>query len=362
MQDHSAPSRRPLSTASKVMRLTGIALVVAAMAGAFAYVNGRLDPNRLTPKKLIDSLETNNGVYEGYRRNHAKGVCVVGYFENSGLAREHSSAEVFKDARTPLVGRFALAGGNPYAPDSGAPVRSLALRFELANGEQWRTGMNNMPVFPVGTPEAFSQMLQAGRPDPATGKPDPTAMPRFFAGHPESAPFLQWVKSAKPSASYATETYYGLNAFYLVNASGKRQAVRWNVVPLDQNAADAVSAQGADVLEQDLARRLAAGPLRWQLRIMLGNPEDPTRDASKVWPSHRTVLNAGTVVLQDIQPQNSGECRDINYDPLILPGGIEGSDDPLLVTRSAAYANSYLRRTSEVGKLPTTTAIQESRQ
>jgi catalase len=50
-------------------------------------------------------------------------------------------------------------------------------------------------------------------------------------------------------------------------------------------------------------------------------------------------------------PQLSGDCRDINYDPLVLPSGIEGSDDPLLAARSAAYAASYMRRTSEVDQL-----------
>ena len=63
------------------------------------------------------------------------------------------------------------------------------------------------------------------------------------------------------------------------------------------------------------------------------------------------MINAGTLVLQQAEQQNSGECRDINYDPLILPRGIEPSDDPLLAARSAAYASSYLRRTSEVDQL-----------
>jgi catalase len=35
----------------------GIAIVVAAVAGAFAYVHGNLDPQRLTPKALVDVLE-----------------------------------------------------------------------------------------------------------------------------------------------------------------------------------------------------------------------------------------------------------------------------------------------------------------
>ena len=40
-------------------------------------------------------------------------------------------------------------------------------------------------------------MQQAQSPDPATGKPDPAKVPAFFAAHPEAAPFLQWIKTAK---------------------------------------------------------------------------------------------------------------------------------------------------------------------
>ncbi|WP_085637690.1 MULTISPECIES: catalase family peroxidase [unclassified Pseudomonas] len=348
------PQRPPLGAASLLVRLTGIAVVVAAMAGAFAYVHGSFDPQRLTPKALVDVLEKNNGIHPGFRRNHAKGVCVIGHFESSGEARAFSAAQVFNEPVTPVVGRFALPAGSPYAPDGSVPIRSLALRFKQANGQQWRTGMNSMPVFPVGTPEAFYQLLQAQSPDPATGKPDPSKVPAFFAAHPETVPFLTWVKTAKPSASYATETYNSVNAFYLVDAGGKKQAVRWSMAPQAQDAAGASAPEGADFLEKDLVQRLAAGPLRFQLNITLADPADPVNDASKAWPAGRKVLNAGTLVLEKTQPQLSGECRDINYDPLVLPAGIEGSDDPLLAARSAGYADSYLRRTSEVSQLPAT--------
>ena len=359
MVDQLPPERStkpPLSNASVMLRLAGIGMVLAFIAGAFYYVNGTLDSQRLQPKNFINVLETNGGVHPGYRRNHAKGMCVVGYFQGSGDAQGLSSAQVFSVGRTPVVGRFALPSVNPYAPDSSVPIRSLALRFTQANGQQWRTGMNSMPVFAVGTPEAFYQMLQAGTPDPATGKPKPTAMPAFFAEHPETAAFLQWVKTVKPSASFATESYNGINAFYLVNTAGQRQAVRWGVVPEGQDAAGATAPNDADYLEQDLATRLAAGPLKWQFNLTLAEAGDPTNDASKAWPAGRTVINAGTLVLEKAEPQNTGECRDINYDPLILPSGIEGSDDPLLAARSAAYASSYVRRTREVDQLP-----QESR-
>ncbi|MGE8100777.1 catalase family peroxidase [Pseudomonas fluorescens] len=363
MVDRSPPPRPdkiPLSRVSLALRLAGIGAVVATLAGAFAYVNGTFDPQRLTPKALVDVLEKNNGVHPGFRRNHAKGVCVAGYFESSSEARPYSTAQVFSAARTPVVGRFALPSGNPYAPDSSVPIRSLALRFKQANGQQWRTGMNSMPVFPVGTPEAFYQLQQAQTPDPATGKPNPASVPAFFATHPETVPFLQWIKSAKPSASYVTETYNGINAFYLVNAAGQRQAVRWSVVPVARDAVGASAPEGADFLEKDLLQRLKSGPLRWQLNITLATAADPINDASKAWLGERKVLNAGTLVLESAQAQNDGECRDINYDPLVLPSGIEGSEDPLLAARSAAYARSYLRRTAQVEQLPT--AKQESPQ
>ena len=352
MVDHSSPPRPPLSTASLIARLAGIGAVVAVVAGAFAYVNGTLDPQRLRPKTLVNALETNNGVHPGFRRNHAKGVCVAGYFQSSTEARAYSSAQVFSEAKTPIIGRFALPSGNPYAPDSSVPIRSFAVQFSQANGQQWRTGMNSMPVFPVGTPEAFYQMLQAGAPEAATGKPAPGAMPAFFAAHPETAAFLQWVKTAKPSASYATENYNGINAFYLVNAAGQRQAVRWGVVPLGQDAPGAAAPGDADYLQRDLEKRLAQGPLKWQLNLTLAAAGDPINDASQAWPAGRQVVNAGTLVLEKAQAQNDGECRDINYDPLILPSGIEGSADPLLAARSAAYASSYVRRTREVDQLP----------
>ncbi|MEH6414600.1 catalase family peroxidase [Pseudomonas sp. CGJS7] len=325
-----------------------IALAVAGLAAGFGYVAGPLDPQRLTPQRLVDNLQNNGGLHPGYRRNHAKGVCVIGRFDSSGNAAAYSRAGLFAaGASTPLVGRFALPGGNPYAPDGGVPIRSFALRLTQADGQQWRTGMNNMPVFPVATPQAFFEQLQAGAPDPATGKPNPDKQKAFFAAHPETAAFRAWAKDSKPSASYATESYYGLNAFYFIDADGKRNAVRWRVAPDNGAAAAPLSAQDQDVLANELNQRLTQGPLRWRLLATLAAPGDPTNDATKTWPADRAEIDAGSVVIERAQAQDAGECRDINYDPLILPDGIAASDDPLLPARSAAYADSYRRRTAE---------------
>ena len=42
--------------------------------------------------------------------------------------------------RVPVIGRFALAGGQPYQADAPHTVRSMALLFKLPSGEEWRTG------------------------------------------------------------------------------------------------------------------------------------------------------------------------------------------------------------------------------
>jgi catalase len=347
------PRKPPLTSGQKLMRLAGIGLVVLIAASAFAYVNGTFDPQRLTPARVVDVFEHNNGVHPGYRRNHPKGICVAGYFESNGSAAAISKADVFASGRTTVIGRLALPTGNPYSPDSAAPIRSFAVQFTQADGQQWRSGMNSMAVFPVATPQAFVDLMKATAPDPTTGKPDPAKPPAFFAAHPEAQPFLAWVKTAKPSASFVTETYNSVNAFVLVDAAGKRQAVRWSLVPDAQTGsqASAPAPDTKDYLQADLTEKLASGPQRWILVLTLANSGDPTNDATKAWSGEHKTVNAGTLVVNSDSPQLDGACRDINYDPLVLPSGIEGSDDPLIAARSAAYAASYMRRTSEVDQL-----------
>src|ERR1700737_3901028 len=97
-------------------RLGAIGAVMLSMAGAFAYAGGWLSPARLTQDRMMAAFQDDNGIHAGFRRNHAKGVCVAGWFESSGQAAALSKAAVFRRGRVPVVGRFALAGGMPFQP------------------------------------------------------------------------------------------------------------------------------------------------------------------------------------------------------------------------------------------------------
>src|SRR5258706_4847651 len=95
-----------------IMRLTAIAVALAGIAGLFLYAGGWLTPRTLSPASMINTFEQVNARHPGFRRNHAKGVCVTGYFESNGHGVALSRAFVFLPGRVPVIGRLALAGGS----------------------------------------------------------------------------------------------------------------------------------------------------------------------------------------------------------------------------------------------------------
>src|SRR6202022_503115 len=180
-----------------------------------------LTPHELSPALIINTLEQNSGPHPGFRRVHAKGVCVAGYFESNGRGVALSKASVFLPGRVPIIGRFSLQGSQPYLADAPHIVRGMAILFKLPDGEEWRTGMTNIPVFPVNTPEALYDLLVTFASYPAPDKPDPARMQAFLAKHPESAKAMQLIRSHPVSPGFENRTYNSLNAFCFNNAKGE---------------------------------------------------------------------------------------------------------------------------------------------
>lgn len=250
----------------------------------------------------------------------------------------------------PVLGRFSLAGPQPYSVDADATPRGLALRFTPAGGEEWRTAMLNLPVFPVSTPQAFYEQLLATAPDPATGKPDPAAVQAFLTRNPASAKALEIIRSHPPSSGFANSPFHGLNAFRFTNASGEIAWVRWSLEPLQPSGPESsatASSEDKNRLFDALIAALHAHPLQWRLLLTVAGPGDSTNNATLPWPNDRRTVDAGTITLDHIESDDTSPARDLNFDPLILPDGIAPSDDPLLSARSAAYSRSFTRREGE---------------
>src|SRR5271170_2703378 len=340
----------PLRPAKLILRLTVIGVVLAGIAALFLYAGGWFTPHALSPAVMINTFEKVNGEHPGFRRNHAKGVCISGYFESNGGGTVFSKAVVFLPGRVPIIGRFALAVGQPYAADAAHTVRSMALLFKLPNGEEWRTGMNNIPVFPVNSAEGFYDLLLASAPNPATGKPDPAKMSALVAKHPEFAKAIQLVRAQPASSGFADSSYNSLDAFRFINAKGTVLPVRWSMVPVQpfQLLNPAMPRESdTNQLFDALIADIHSHALQWHLIITVGQPGDPTADATLPWPPDRQRVDVGTLTIDHVESEDTSPARDINFDPLVLPNGIAGSDDPLLSARSAAYAESFIRREGE---------------
>ena len=125
------------------------------------------------------------------------------------------------------------------------------------------------------------------------------------------------------------------------------------VEPFAAETPDQAGTKNKNYLFDDLVARIERGPLQWHLVVTIGKPGDPTDDATMPWPQDREHVDVGTLAaeisdadsnIDHIETEAQGNCRDVNFDPLVLPSGIEPSDDPLLSARSAA---SFTRRAGE---------------
>ena len=339
------PHRSPLGS------LALIAIVIGAGAVAFAYTAGWLSPERLTPGRLVGALAPSTGPALGHRRNHAKGICFTGVFEANGAGSELSRAQVFARGQYPVLGRFNLGTPDPNAPDVTVRIRGLGISISTPDGQEWRSAMIDAPFFPVSTPQAFYELLLA------SASKDPDAMKTFAGAHPEIAAFGAWAKSAPWTGSYAEDRFNSLNSFVFADSSGTEKTVRWSLLPAAQPvpiSPDDLAKRGPDFLEQEIARRVASAPQRWTMVVTIANPGDPTADPSKAWPQDRRTVEVGTLIAQKVEAERDGPCRDINFDPTVLPNGIQISYDPFPAARSAAYSRSYDLRTAEAKDYPRT--------
>lgn len=337
-------------TPTLIVRLALIGAILLAITAGFAFAAGWLSPDRLRPPDIADALQIHDGVHPGFRRAHAKGLCIEGTFQANGNGTELSKAGVFAPGDVPVVGRFSTGGGQPYAPDGRLVFHAIALNLAQANGEQWRMAMDDTPIFFVATPQAFRDFQLATAPDPATGKPDSVRAADFLVHHPETRAFMEWMNDMPLPSSFANGTYYSINAFRFTNAAGETRFVRWSLMPetpfeaLDKSK---LASMSPDFLFADVVQRLRHGPLRWHMVVTVAAPDDPVDDATKAWPADRRQVDVGTLTIERAQAEEDGPCRNITFDPLILPAGMAASDDPLLPARSAVYAVSLTRRDGE---------------
>jgi catalase len=244
--------------------------------------------------------------------------------------------------------RFSNSTGIPVIPDNNphADPRGMAVRFHL--GERVHTDIvsHSTDGFPTHTGAEFLEFLRAVA-STAPDAPHPTPIEAFLGGHPAALAFVQTPKPAP--TSFARETYFGVTAMQFLNAEGASRYGRYRILPEAGNehlSAEEAAAKDANFLFDEIAARVAAGPVRYKIAVQLADAGDEVNDATIHWPADRELLEIGTLELTAPVANDAAEQKHIIFDPIPRVDGIEPSDDPLLELRAAIYLISGRKRRS----------------
>jgi catalase len=312
------------------------ALAIAVSLVSFASA----DEMPLTTQ-IVDLFNKIYGSHPGFRANHAKGIVVEGHFTASKEAATLSRAALFNGSTIPVTVRFSDGGGLPNVPDADNP-HGMAIKYHLPNGADTDMVIVSLKSFPVGSGEEFRDLLLAIS-ESGPDAPKPTKIEQFLATHPAVA---KSNASVATPASYADENYFGLDAFVFVDKSGKKQAVRYQMLPekLVHLSKEDAAKQSPDFLVDELPKRIAQKPVVFHLKAQLAEPGDQTKDPSQPWPDDRKVVDLGTLTLDKNVADSLAAQKKLLFMPTALTDGIELSDDTLPVIRAGAYAVSFSRR------------------
>ena len=295
------------------------------------------------PAELVQDL---HGVFGNNhaRAVHAKGIVLTGHFTPSAEARRLSKAAVFVKS-TPVIVRFSDFTGIPTIPDniSDASPRGLAIKFGTVDDASLDIVAHGFNGFPVKTAAEFGQLFKAiAASGPAAAKP--TALDSFFASHPRAKTFL--TTQSPPPMSYATQPYFGVNAFTFTDARGHATAVRYRFVPRAGthflNLAEA-KAKAPDYLRREIADRVRAATIQFDWYAQIAEASDTLDDPSIAWPETRRTVLLGTITITQLAADQAGLDKALVFLPGNVPNGITPAD-PMVEIRTAAYPVSFGER------------------
>jgi catalase len=291
----------------------------------------------LDAAEAIDRINAVFGRHLRTRALHAKGAFYEGTFTATPEAAERAVAGHLQGDPVPILVRWSNGAGNPKAPDKAPDVRGMAVSFKLPDGKSTDLLGQTAPRFPVRTPEDFVAFVEASQ--------KPVTLPLFLARHRSALSALGANLKAKalaPPPSYAAATYYPVHAYGWVGPDGSRRWVRYVLRPVDFVPL-AQKFSGPNALGEEIAARLAQGPVRYDLRVTVAGPDDDPHDPMSVWKG-REEFSAGTLSIIDVAPDPEADGSLKVFDPTRVVAGIELSDDPILHYRALAYSESANRR------------------
>ncbi|MFM9940958.1 MAG: catalase family peroxidase [Hyphomicrobiaceae bacterium] len=323
-------------------------VIIAATAVTVVVTTGDVASAQTAPtEQIVATMRTLAGGQK-VRPSGAKGQCFTGTFTPTAEAKGLSASLVFEKPSR-VVARFSVGSGNPKVMDGNKTVnRGFAFRIDDGGKGQTEFVMVNAPVNFVKSPEQMLAFLQARLPG-TEGRPDPAKIKAFADANPETLAQGKYLASRPVPGSWVGVSYWGIHGYTLVNASGAKQLVKFQMVPTAGEIGltdDEAKAKPADFLVEELTNRLAAkAPAAFDMIAIMGRPGDEKTNATEQWVDEdkRPRVKLGTLAISAIEKNET--CDGSIFDPLNLAKGIAGpTNDPLFTERQPAYAISIGQR------------------
>ena len=214
-------------------------------------------------------------------------------------------------------------------------------------------GNISTPIFGTSSPQQLLALLASRQPDPATKAPDPAKVKAFNDANPEVLLQGRYLASQPVPASFGGVNYWGVHAFSFTNSNGVKQFGKWVFEPINgvQGLTDEEAKEkGANFLVNDLRQRVKEGKVAFSFNLELAQAGDKLDSATVPLPEGRKKVNLGTLRITAVSDDEKGACLTVNYNPMVMPKGVEPSNDPMLSARAAPYAIALGRRLSEGAK------------
>lgn len=321
----------------------GIATIATLTVTAAVRRGDAAPEQQHSPGELVSALHTAFGEHHA-RAVHTKGIVLEGSFVPDPEAATLTRAAHLQRTASQVTLRFSDFTGLPDIPDNNpaANPRGFAIRFTLPDGAFTDIVGHSFNGFPAATSDEFRDLLLAIAAS-GPGSAPPTALDHFLAGHPIANTFLT---TQKTPASFATITYYGVNAFEVTNRQGATHFVRYQFVPVGGErllTTDQIARQSASYLFDEIRGRIAQGTIRFDMYAQIAERGDKIDDPSVAWPDSRKRVRLGRITVTRLAANTPEEDRALQFNPIHLLDGIRPAD-PMIEFRGKAYPISAAER------------------
>ncbi|GAP90749.1 putative catalase [Rosellinia necatrix] len=291
---------------------------------------------------------------------HARGTGAHGYFEVTDDISDVTSADFLQRVgeKTPLFVRFSTVAGERGSAETVRDTRGFAFKLRTKEGIlDWM--FLSTPVFPIRDGAKFPSFTHATKRNPRSGLPDHTMFWDYFNNNQEAIHFLMFLFSDRATpVDFQHADCFSINSYRFTKSDGSFVYVKIHVKTnqgvkyFTAEEAQKTAGEDPDYQTRSLFNELEAqGKPSWDVYAQIIDPQKAAEypinifDATKTLPLEDFPLTKFGRIVLDKNPDDSfAEVEQSAFSPTNVVPGWALSPDPILQTRSLAYADTQRHR------------------